>query len=118
VCCPGWLSSAYRHSAANCVCRALRRTYWRVRPSSSSPGDPVSVTSWTRKRSSYVLDEDNRCNRSFGWVRSTPEVATAAPGGVHLGKIGLSVRETINPLSHKGVRGVKHRGAGGGRMLP
>jgi site-specific DNA recombinase len=29
----------------------------------------------------------NRCNRSFGWVNSTPEVP-AAPGGVHLGKSG------------------------------
>jgi uncharacterized protein YjbI with pentapeptide repeats len=31
-----------------------------------------------------------RCNPSFGWVSSTPEVAAAAPGGVHLRKIGLT----------------------------
>jgi uncharacterized protein YjbI with pentapeptide repeats len=33
---------------------------------------------------------ENRSNLSFGCVSSTPEVAAAAPGGVHLGKIGLT----------------------------
>ncbi len=36
-----------------------------------------------------VSRERSRCNRSFGWVGSTPELAAGARGGVHPGKTGL-----------------------------
>jgi hypothetical protein len=32
--------------------------------------------------------EENRCNRSFGWVASVAGIADVAPGDVHLGKVG------------------------------
>src|SRR5262249_25918617 len=36
----------------------------------------------------------NRCNRSFGGIPSAAGVAEEDPGGVHLGKIGLTVWTT------------------------